>query len=138
MKVIELVARGTDGWGQGKFGASRGNRTHKGVDLMCYEGSNINSHVEGVVTKLGYPYGDDLSYRYVEITDRVGLRHRFFYVSPWVKVGAHIEINDVIGECQDIQKRYRARKPTKYMVNHVHYEILRQDDSPIDPEAFLC
>ena len=135
MVLIEsiLPKRDTDEWGSGAFGASRGKRTHKGIDYACYPDTVILSPVGGVVTKLGYPYGDDLSFRYVEITDDQGLKHRLFYVEPGCEPGDEIESGDIIGTAQDIAGRYS--KPDKVMKNHIHYEIL-ENDEPINPDEF--
>lgn len=131
-----LPKRGTDAWGSGHFGASRGTRSHKGIDYACYPDTVITSHVTGTVTKLGYPYSDDLSFRYVEVTDEHKLRHRWFYTEPCVKLGTSILIGDHIGQAQDIGSRYRD--PSKAaMINHVHYEILDESNSPIDPETLI-
>ena len=128
-----LPTRGHDDWGAGHFKAPRGKRTHKGIDYACYPDTVILSPVGGVVTKLGYPYGDDLSFRYVEITDDQGLKHRLFYVEPGCEPGDEIESGDIIGTAQDIAGRYS--KPDKYMKNHIHYEIL-EDGEPINPDEF--
>ena len=128
-----LPKRGVDAWGDGAFGASRGHRKHKGIDYACYPGTEIRCDKVGVVSKLGYPYSDDLAYRYVEVTTTNRLRHRYFYVEPRVKVGDLIRKGQVIGESQDISSRYRdPGKPP--MINHVHYEVLEQDGTPVDPE----
>ncbi|MDX1341254.1 MAG: M23 family metallopeptidase [Reinekea sp.] len=133
MIAAELPKRGTDDWGNGEFGASRGDRQHNGIDYACYPGTPIYSKVYGSVTKLGYPYGDDLSYRYVQITDNEGLKHRFFYVQPDVKVGDRVTPQTVIGTAQDIAGRYA--QPDKVMKNHIHYEI-KNGSRFIDPEVF--
>ena len=131
---VTLPKRTGDPWGSGEFGAPRGTRTHKGIDYSCYPESAVHSPVDGVVTKLGYPYGDDLSFRYVEVMDNDGLRHRLFYVSPLVEHGDEVHAGDVVGLSQDISSRYRDEsKPA--MINHVHYEILDDAGDPINPEA---
>ncbi|XP_071318060.1 leukocyte cell-derived chemotaxin-2-like isoform X2 [Trachinotus anak] len=33
--------RTSDTWGQGHYGARRGNRDHKGLDIMCEDGSEV-------------------------------------------------------------------------------------------------
>jgi len=133
MILAKFPHRGIDDWGSGEFKASRGSRTHKGIDYACCPDTAIRASFAGTVTKLGYPYADDLSYRYVQITDSRGYDHRYFYVSPSVEVGREIEAMDVIGNAQDIAKRYT--KPDKIMRNHIHYEIL-YDGVPTDPEEF--
>ena len=130
-----LPQRTTDAWGSGAYGAPRGTRKHKGIDFVCVRGTIINSHIIGVVTKLGYPYSDDLSYRYVEVTDAAKLRHRFFYVEPLVEKGDVIITDTPLGVAQDISSRYRdPDKPP--MDNHCHYEILYRNGKPIDPEKW--
>lgn len=116
--------RGTDTWGSGAFGASRGNRLHMGVDFVTAPESTLLSPVKGEVTKLGYPYGDDLSYRYVEITDKDGSRHRFFYVEPLVDLRQKVRKGDKIGIVQDVTRRYPVPIGMKV---HVHYEIINKD-----------
>ena len=129
-----LPKRGTDGWGSGEFGASRGTRRHKGIDYACCVGTLIESPVYGEVTKIGYQYANDLSYRYVQITDTKGNRHRLFYVEPLVKLGTKVLPGDVIGEAQDIAGKYNDMD-RGYMRNHIHYEILTED-GPVNPEKF--
>ncbi len=127
-----LPERQQDAWGSGAFGASRGTRIHKGIDYCCYPGTMIQSPVDGKVTKLGYPYSDDMDFRYVEVTANQ-LRHRIFYVEPSVSVGDEVKAGDIVGVSQDIAGRYRdpAKSP---MTGHVHFEILDANDKAIDPE----
>ena len=134
MILAYLPKRGTDDWGSGAFGASRGSRKHKGIDYACYPDTAIMSSIKGIVTKLGYPYADDLSYRYVEVTDNAGARHRYFYVEPELDVGDEVTIGSRIGRAQDIAARYPD--PNKGpMKNHIHYEILVNNE-PVDPEQY--
>lgn len=121
-----------DDQGQGHFGASRGSRQHHGIDFACLPGSEILSPVIGIVTKLGYPYGegeghpgDSDPYRYVEIT-RLRHRHRLFYIDPIVDIGQQISIDQPIGIVQDLTRRYPG------MTTHCHYEIMDGDDY-LDP-----
>lgn len=123
-----LEKRGSDKWGSGEFGASRGGRTHNGIDYRCPPGAQILCPVDGVVTKLGYPYGNDLSFRYVEVTDFEKRKHRIFYVTPVVLEGWHVAKDDVIGTAQDLEGRYSGITP------HVHYEILH-DGAYLNPET---
>ncbi len=132
MLLAKLPKRGTDAWGSGEFGASRGSRTHNGIDYACYPETPVYSLTDGLVTKLGYPYGDDLSFRYVEVESK-GLKHRYFYVEPSVKVGDVVNRLDLLGYAQDIAGRYD--KPGKIMKNHVHYEI-KEGSKFLDPEVY--
>jgi len=128
--IIEtlLARRITDQWGQGHFGAPRGSRQHNGQDYVCPPGSTVLSPVSGEVTKLGFPYADDLSFRYVQITDSRGVDHRVFYVDPEVLAGQIVCIDSPIGKSQDLDKRYPG------ITQHVHYEI-RRGEEYINPEA---
>lgn len=130
IKVIP-PRRGTDKYGSGHYGASRGNRKHKGIDLAVMADSYVCSNTMGEVTKLGYPYKDHREYRYVEITTD-GLRHRYFYVDPLVEVGDLVVKDAIIGKMQDLELIY-----PNGMTNHLHYEILDQDGNDIDPESYL-
>lgn len=125
MIIAILPKRGSDNYGSGAFGASRGGRSHNGIDYACHPGSKILSPVNGKVTKLGYPYADDLSYRYVQVTDDEGLDHRIFYVSPEVVTGDVVMAGvTVVGEAQNICRRYpRTTDKPAGMTNHIHYEI---------------
>jgi len=117
-----LPLRGHDAWGDGSFGAPRGNHTHRGIDFACYPETLICAVCDGEVTKIGYPYADDLKYRYVQVTSGSGMKHRYFYVTPMAVVGEVIFAGDVIGASQNIAARYST--PEKPMKNHVHYEIM--------------
>lgn len=129
MIFASLPQRVPDSAGDGAFGASRGDRTHNGIDYSCSPGTGILAPCDGVVTKLGYPYGDDLSYRYVQVTDTDGLDHRVFYIEPQVRLNQNvIEGTSQIGEAQDICARY----PDQGMANHCHYEV-KDGDEYLDP-----
>lgn len=127
----QAIAMGlrSDRAGDGRFGAPRGARQHKGIDYECVPGQVLVGGVSGSVTKHGYCYGDDLNWRYVQVTDFDGLHHRFFYVDPLVPVGEVVGPDTAIGVAQDITRRY----PDQGMVPHVHYEVMREGGEHLDP-----
>ena len=127
-----MQLRGQDAWGSGAFKASRGDRDHNGVDIIAQAGSPFFAMTQGVVTKLGYPYADDLSYRYVEVTDRAGGRWRYFYLEPGVEEDDVIEPYDKLGIVQDIQARYDKR-----MTPHLHFEIINAHGEYVDPTGIV-
>lgn len=128
LKKCEL--RGTDPAGSGAFGALRGARTHKGIDILCTPNKFVYPRVIGEISKLGWPYGGDLFWRYVEIKDFDGLRHRYFYVSPGqLAVGDKIGLDGSIGIAQDITIKY----PDQGMQPHIHYEVIDKQGLFIDP-----
>ena len=131
MILAKLPHRAPDDYGSGEYRASRGNRLHNGIDYQCAAGAEIVAPVTGLVTKLGYPYGDDLSYLYVEITDHAGERHRVFYVDPHCDVGDTVMFGvSVIGVAQNVAAKYTKG----HMNNHVHYEVKSPDGSYRNPE----
>lgn len=132
--AVQLELRGTDAWGDGSYGARRdgGRRRHNGVDYLAAPGTAILAPVAGIVTKLGYPYGDDLSFRYVEIRSHAGCKHRLFYVEPARELRSDIRKGSVVGHTQDLGKRYPG------MPNHVHYEIKDQYGQFINPAECIC
>lgn len=128
--------RGKDTFGEGGFGARRdgGKRRHQGIDIIAEPDASVVSAVSGTVTKIGYPYGDDLSYRYVEVTTDDGYVVRHFYVSPanGLKVGDRVEAGRTqIGVSQNLDTRYKG------ITNHVHIEIRDPDGRIIDPTSWL-
>ena len=121
-----------DKWGAGYYGAPRGGRKHRGVDVETPAGSVILSPVHGEITKFGYPYSDDLSFRYVEITNMDDLKFRFFYVKPLstLTTGDTIRIGEPIGTSQSLDERYKDITP------HIHCEIKDQEGIYYDPNDF--
>jgi murein DD-endopeptidase MepM/ murein hydrolase activator NlpD len=119
----------SDPAGNGSFKARRGSRIHKGVDLVCEPGDLVVAPFDGKITKIGYPYADDLSYRYVEITTESGLVCRIFYVEPTFTLGWEVKAGDQIGFAQDVSERYKLdsrggiRYRTNQMLPHVHVEL---------------
>jgi len=85
----------------------------------------------GKVTKIGYPYGDDLSFRYVEVTDNQGCRARYFYVEPAVSQGQEVSVGDALGFSQALGGRYPG------ITEHVHFELLHRLHGYIDPSDYL-
>jgi len=128
--MVRTPLRGTDPGGSGHFGASRGRRLHMGVDFAAAPDSVLLSPVTGKVTKHGYPYSDDLSYRYIQIVDKNGWRHRFFYVDPIPVLDSTVEVGDEIGKVQDISTRYPVPKGMKC---HIHYEIIDKNGNYVEP-----
>ena len=131
MEIIPPI-RQADDFGSGEFGAPRGYGTHRGVDPACYPGSLVLSKMPGKITKFGYPYSDDLSYRYVQVTTEDDLDFRYFYVepNPDLAIGDIIRTGAVLGVVQDIGKRYPG------ITGHFHFEV-KQGDDYLDPTDFL-
>ena len=126
--------RGCDELGCGSFGASRGTRKHKGVDYKAKEGASVYSPIEGIITKHGYPYRDDLSYRYIQVENEVYKIRLFYCELRWsFEVGDEVCEGDFIGIVQDIASRYIDKG---IMNNHVHVEIY-ENNNLVDPTTIL-
>lgn len=123
--------------GAGNFGASRdgGTRSHKGLDLLSNPGGVVNSPISGKVTKIGFPYDGDFKFRYVEVEDESGSKHRVFYVDPKgvLEVGSTVEKGSPMGIAQDVTEKF----PDTGMEPHVHYEIKDSKGEQIDPATTL-
>ena len=106
----ESKVRGHDIHGSGHYGAGRGKRKHKGIDLVCEGGTMIMSACDGVVTRCkGIVYSDPKKsdWYYVEITDEDGMHNRFFYVKGLgIELQLKIKQGDVIGVAQGIEVLY--------------------------------
>ena len=128
MRIQDYPMRGCDDKGCGHFGASRGKRSHSGIDIECFANAAIVSLVSGKVTKVGLPYADEdkRHYRYVEVT-KGGYRFRIFYISPMVKVGDEVDAGDLLGYSQDLTVTYPG------ITQHCHFEIKNKAGEYIDP-----
>ena len=112
--------------GVGLFGASRGGRRHRGVDLLCVPGQAVLAPISGVYRRIAYPYSGNKEYLGVCLQNSK-CEIKLFYVRPFISVGKKIKAGDAIGTAQDISKKYGGG-----MKPHIHMEI-----SNIDPLWFL-
>lgn len=133
MKAILPTGR-SDRYGNGGYGARRtkadknGSVTegreivysHTGEDQPCYPNTTILPEKAGEVLKIGYCYGDDLSFRYIEIADDHGMFARYMYVAPLVMVGDRVELGEIIGRSQKLGDRYPG------ITEHVHFEAFER------------
>lgn len=121
-----------DPMGNGEFGAPRGSRAHRGIDYHCLPGRSVLSPVVGEVSRHGYAYSDDLSWRIVDVRDEKGFTHRLFYVEPTLAVGAKVTTDTAVGVAQDISERYPGGK----MLPHIHYEIRDAYGETVNPSLY--
>lgn len=87
----------------------------------------------GRITKIGYAYGDDLSFRYIEIKDHLGEYARYFYVEPSLKQGDMLAMGEIIGHSQKLGDRYEG------ITEHVHFEcfqLINGKKEYFDPETY--
>ena len=118
--------RGCDPMGCGSFGASRGSRTHKGIDIVAAPGETIFSPITGKVTRFPIPYATDNRYNGIEITNST-YRIMIFYMKPNVSIGTTVIAGQSIGIAQNISAKHGSS-----MKNHIHFEVYK-NGTLIDP-----
>ncbi len=113
-----------DGWGEGHFGASRGNRLHEGVDLAGKPGSYVCSPVDGFVVREGKPYADGGEWDcYLLIREQNLTEWRLFYVVPLPGiVGTTIRKGQAVATLADVGQKYGTHPEKKRMWAHCHTE----------------
>jgi len=127
MKIHPPI-RGNDIHGSGEYGAPRGSRTHKGIDIACYAGSEIESVCDGKITKIGYPYNPSDAkkghLRYVQVTDGGGYDVRYFYCLPLhdLKVGDSVSKGEKVAQSQGLLEIYPG------ITDHFHFEVKYQGE----------
>ena len=118
--------------GAGHFGASRdgGKRKHPGVDYLGDGGQDVVFVTNMTLTKIGYPYGDDLSFRYIrgKTTDGHIVTQMYVKPGPGISVGMKAKANEKAGTLQTLQGRYNGMVP-----DHCHVTIL----GLLNPEKFI-
>lgn len=139
--IIHPPIRSVDAHGMGHYKAPRTHGMHNGIDVACYDGSQICAIESGTVTNIGRPYFYENpennkeilknALRYVQVTGFSGLVFRYFYVQPQVKLNNTVFEGQVIGESQDIQAIYGMD-----MTAHIHVEI-KKNGVFIDPTNFV-
>ncbi len=123
--------RTNDKHGSGAWQAPRSYGKHNGIDLACLPESIVHSSTVGMVTKLGYMYDDDLSFRYVEVLTPLAYKIRYCYVEPCVGLGDHISVDQPLGAVQNIGARYVDITP------HIHLSVKNPQGEYINPETYF-
>jgi len=122
-----------DCWGDGAFGAPRGGRLHRGLDLVAEPGQLVLAPVHGRIVRWGWCYPDDPEYRLAVIQAAdAPMLVRLLYVRPAVRAGTDVTPEDTIGLVQDLRRRYPAgaRHPEP-ITPHVHLEVALLDGAAL-------
>lgn len=127
------ILRGKDPLGDGAFGASRsgGTRSHNGIDFRATPGEAIFAPISGTVTRIAYPYADDMRYTGIEIKNE-SYTVKMFYLIPTAKVGTAVKKGNQVGIAQDISAKHGAQ-----MINHVHFEVYDNTGRLLNPTALI-
>ena len=130
-----------DHFGSGEYGAGRGNRTHKGLDIISNTGDKVFSPMYGEITRTFHPYSDKC--RFLKGVEIVGdgeysdYKMKLMYVDldNNVNIGDTVNKGDVIATQQDLLKCYPPRNG-KSMTNHIHFEVY-ENGKNINPEKII-
>lgn len=119
--VLNGTIRKRDKWGEGHYGASRGNRKHNGIDIVTQPGKAVLSPIEGNVVRVSYPYASNLWYTGLLIKGsgpHKGIEAKIFYMKPQPGiVGKTVKPSQKIGTAQSLLPKYPG------IINHIHIEI---------------
>jgi murein DD-endopeptidase MepM/ murein hydrolase activator NlpD len=127
-----LPIRGTDSFGSGAFGASRGSRQHNGIDFIAAPNTVIECYSAGHVTKVGYCYNDAPEFRYVQVTTADGCMERYFYIDPVPGImDEYVHAGTAIGDVHSLQSRYAG------ITDHIHFEVKRPNGTFINPALYF-
>lgn len=109
------------------FGAPRdgGTRTHEGQDILAPQGTPIVSPTEAIVISTGVWSG---SGNFVTTANPGGETFRYMHLDEFadIKRGDELDAGDFIGTVGDT-----GNAPDG--VYHLHFEILDEDNDPVDP-----
>ncbi len=118
----ELKPRDYDARGAGWYGASRGTRKHKGLDLLAAPGDKVFTPINGFITRIGRTYSHTAEFKYIEISNDI-YRIRLMYGKPGfddVKLNKRVVAGEEIGIVQDIAGYWGGG-----MLNHLHVEVYK-------------
>ena len=79
-------------------------------------------------------FNEKALFRYVEVSNELGLRARYFYIKPLVKQGDRVTRCSILGVYQSLQKVFPG------ITDHYHFEVLKMVGNKkvfSDPEQFI-
>ena len=136
-KPTGLGIRGTDSYGAGHRGASRGTRTHDGTDYNSTPGQQVKAPLSGKVTKISKPYSSGVDAAVlsgVEITASDGTKCWVWYMQPSANiVGTIVKAgSSVIGIAKTLTNRYISG-----ITDHVHVRIHNRYGAKVNPTLVI-
>ncbi|KAM9426290.1 leukocyte cell-derived chemotaxin-2-like [Pholidichthys leucotaenia] len=116
--------RTSDAWGQGHYGASRGGRTHAGLDIECSDGSTVYAPFDvtlnGKLTVYQQPTTKTAINEGINLSG-AGLCFKLFYVRA-DKTSGTVQKGDRIGTMLPMQSVYPG------ITSHVHVQMCDRSD----------
>jgi hypothetical protein len=108
----------SDGAGDGKFGAKRGDRVHLGTDFLSVAGQGVVACVDAQYRRfVRRVYATDSTYTGMELETETFML-TYFYVSPSINHMDFVKAGDLIGLAQDIKAKWGDP-----MRNHIHMQL---------------
>ena len=129
---IERI-RDCDVKGCGHYGSSRSHGIHKGIDIIKYEGEQIKAPFDCIVVRHGQVYKDSTHYKLVVIRGLgkwSNYTMKIMYIRSLVSPNTQLKKGDVLGQAQDISKRYKG------ITKHIHVELFK-NNTLINPKSYI-
>lgn len=127
----KIILRGNDPTGHGYYGAKRGTRKHKGLDLVGNYNDCVYSPIHGTITRVGQVYKHTDKFKLIEIVNET-YRVKLMYVEiEGVEVGQRVFEGYIVGKLQDVASYWNPK-----MMNHLHFELYK-NGLLTDPEPLL-
>lgn len=127
----EMILRGADPTGFGWYGAKRGTRKHKGLDVLADPGESIFSPITGFITKIGTVYKHTTEFKYIEVSNDIYRIRLMYGINKLVYINQRISGLEIIGEVQDVAGHWGNG-----MKNHIHIEVYK-NGLLTDPEPLF-
>lgn len=126
-----------DPYGSGEYGASRGRRTHDGVDYIAQAEQSVVAPISGRVLRISWPYASGIDANVlegVEIEASDGTRCWVWYIKPAVNIINQVVKAGVsiIGRAKTLSNRY-----SKDITDHVHVRLQTRYGSSINPSTVI-
>ena len=116
--ILSKIEVRNDREGQGHYKAPRGNRLHKGVDIVSKPNENVYAPIGGIIRN-GIVSSIHRERKLVAIS-RGNEEVKLMYVSGNLPNGTEVKKGDIIGVAQDTRALYNLPR----MLSHVHVEHL--------------
>jgi len=136
-KPTGLGIRGTDAYGGGFFGATRGHRIHDGTDYISTPGNNVYAPLSGRVRRISKPYSsgiDAMALSGLEIEASDGTKCWAWYMQPSSNIiGRVVKAGTtIIGKATTLKNRYKNG-----MTDHIHIRIHTRQGVKINPATVI-
>ena len=127
----DCMLREADPGGGGWYGAKRGERKHKGLDIITDPGEEVYSPITGEFVRYGKPYSRTDKFDLVVLKNDI-YQVKLMYVKGYsFSKGEKIRAGQPIGLAQDIAGYWQNG-----MANHLHLEV-EKHGLLTDPEPLL-